>query len=167
MIEPAPSDDVRGSTPVMSTKDLLLEVYHDVKLMRPALETLILADLPRRVLALEVGTAVTNTTSSTSDRRYQERFEAQTQAVAAALAAQEKAVAAALLALDKQSGWQDAATAKQLEGNAVWRDTYGNKAMFTSGRAQATADGWKYLLGAGSILIGLLGVVLAAAKLVA
>jgi hypothetical protein len=46
-------DEVRGSAPVMSTKDLLLEVYRDMKFVRPALEGLLAAGLVARVEELE------------------------------------------------------------------------------------------------------------------
>lgn len=47
-------DDFRGSAPVMSSKELLLEVYHDMKIIRPAVEALMQADLVRRVGSLEL-----------------------------------------------------------------------------------------------------------------
>jgi hypothetical protein len=46
-------DLVRGSAPVMTTKDLLLEVYHDMKFVRPAVEGLLAAGLVGRVDLLE------------------------------------------------------------------------------------------------------------------
>lgn len=55
---PTPGDDVRGSAPVMSSKDLLLELYHDMKVVRPAVEALVSANLPARVTALEVDHAI-------------------------------------------------------------------------------------------------------------
>jgi len=45
--------DLRGSAPVMSARDLLLEVYHDMKFVRPALENLLSAGLVARVEAIE------------------------------------------------------------------------------------------------------------------
>ena len=48
------SADVRGSAPVMSTKDLLLELYHDMKFVRPAVETLLAAGVVARIERLEV-----------------------------------------------------------------------------------------------------------------
>lgn len=46
-------EELRGSAPVMSARDLLLEVYHDMKFVRPALEGLLAAGLVARVEALE------------------------------------------------------------------------------------------------------------------
>ena len=46
-------DDVRGSSPVMTTKDLLLEVYHDMKIVRPIVESYVKENFPVRVLNLE------------------------------------------------------------------------------------------------------------------
>ena len=48
------SEDVRGSAPVMSTKDLLLELYHDMKFVRPAVESLLAAGVVARIERLEV-----------------------------------------------------------------------------------------------------------------
>lgn len=47
-------DELRGSAPVMSAKDLLLEVYKDMKFVRPALEGLLAAGLIARVEGLEL-----------------------------------------------------------------------------------------------------------------
>lgn len=46
-------DELRGSAPAMTTKDLLLEVYHDMKFVRPAVEALQGECLPARVDVLE------------------------------------------------------------------------------------------------------------------
>ena len=46
-------EDVRGSAPAMTTKDLLLEVYHDMKFVRPAVETLMAAGVVQRIEAIE------------------------------------------------------------------------------------------------------------------
>ena len=46
-------DEVRGSMPVMTTKDLLLEVYHDMKFVRPAVEGLLAAGVIGRIESLE------------------------------------------------------------------------------------------------------------------
>lgn len=54
----ANTDDPRGSAPALSTRDLLLEVYHDMKVLRPAVEILVAANLPARVQALELDHAV-------------------------------------------------------------------------------------------------------------
>lgn len=48
-----PTDDLRGSAPAMSTKDLLLEVYKDMKFVRPAVEGLLAAGVVARIEALE------------------------------------------------------------------------------------------------------------------
>lgn len=54
MSEVDPSyDDVRGSSPVMTTKDLLLEVYRDMKFVRPAVEGLLAAGVVARIEAVE------------------------------------------------------------------------------------------------------------------
>jgi hypothetical protein len=47
------SDELRGSTPIMSTKDILLEVYNDMKFVRPAIEGLLAAQVIRRIEVLE------------------------------------------------------------------------------------------------------------------
>lgn len=46
-------DELRGSAPVMSTKDLLIEVYRDMKFVRPAVEGLLAAGVVARIEALE------------------------------------------------------------------------------------------------------------------
>lgn len=53
MSEQVTTDDLRGSSPAMSTKDLLLEVYRDMKFVRPAVEALQEAKLPERINAVE------------------------------------------------------------------------------------------------------------------
>jgi hypothetical protein len=52
------SDDLRGSAPVMSARDLLLELYHDMKVVRPIAEELKRANLIDRVQALETDHAI-------------------------------------------------------------------------------------------------------------
>lgn len=47
------TEDVRGSSPVMSAKDLLLEVYRDMKMVRPAVEALQAAAVVARIETLE------------------------------------------------------------------------------------------------------------------
>ena len=54
----AGTEDPRGSAPALSTRDLLLELYHDMKVVRPAVEMLVSANLPARVQALELDHAV-------------------------------------------------------------------------------------------------------------
>ena len=46
-------EELRGSAPAMTTKDLLLEVWRDMKFVRPAVEGLIAAGLIQRVEAIE------------------------------------------------------------------------------------------------------------------
>lgn len=46
-------DELRGSAPVMSTKDILIEVYRDMKFVRPAVEGLLAAGVVARIEALE------------------------------------------------------------------------------------------------------------------
>lgn len=60
------ADDVRGSSPAMSAKDLLLELYHDMKVVRPAVEALQAEGLPTRVRLIE-------TRHTAEDARTQER----------------------------------------------------------------------------------------------
>lgn len=54
----AGTEDPRGSAPALSTRDLLLELYHDMKVVRPSVEMLVAANLPSRVQALELDHAV-------------------------------------------------------------------------------------------------------------
>jgi hypothetical protein len=51
--EPMPTDELRGSAPMMSAKDLLLEVYRDMKFVRPAVENLLAAGVVARIDVLE------------------------------------------------------------------------------------------------------------------
>lgn len=162
--EPA---DVRGSAPVFNTKELLREIHDDVKILRPQVASLVEADLPRRVRALETGLAKVQEQSIAEKQldeerelRYQQRYEAQTLGLSTALAAQEKAVAAALAALDKQG---------QLEGAFVDRrlartEPYGDTLSRMAGSSVAIQQGWKYVLAVGSILVGLAGLLLAMAR---
>lgn len=46
-------DELRGSTPVMTAKDLLLELWNDMKVVRPIAENLEQADIITRVERLE------------------------------------------------------------------------------------------------------------------
>lgn len=46
-------DDIRGSSPILSTKELVLDIWRDVKEMKPAVTTLVAANLPSRVEAIE------------------------------------------------------------------------------------------------------------------
>jgi hypothetical protein len=59
---------VRGSAPAMSTKDLLLEVYQDMKIIRPIVEHYVGENLPTRVRGLEQDRIVREAVSV--DRRH-------------------------------------------------------------------------------------------------
>jgi hypothetical protein len=48
-----PMSELRGSTPVMTAKELLLELWADMKIVRPIAEELRDADILTRVQALE------------------------------------------------------------------------------------------------------------------
>ena len=126
------------------------------------------------------------------DLRYQQRWEAQNKAVETAMIAAEKAVNAALQSAERAVGKADIATEKRFESvnefraqladqssTLLSRQEYlaGHKALdekITSikelqsagtGASQAISNGWKYALAAGTLLLGLAGVILAAAKL--
>lgn len=58
--------EVRGSAPAMSTKELLLDLYHDMKFVRPAVEAIQAEALPTRVRRIE-------TRHTAEDARAQER----------------------------------------------------------------------------------------------
>lgn len=45
--------ELRGSAPVLTTKDIVLELYHDMKVVRPAVERLEAAGIITRVELLE------------------------------------------------------------------------------------------------------------------
>lgn len=47
------TEEVRGSAPVMTTKDLILELYADMKVVRPAVEALQSESLPSRIRIIE------------------------------------------------------------------------------------------------------------------
>src|ERR1035437_3990075 len=167
MIDIDVTGDVRGSAPVFNTKELLREIYDDVKILRPQVLSLVEADLPRRVRALEAAVAhlaeqehSEKAIDQERELRYQQRYEAQTAGIATALAAQEKAVSAALTALDKQS---------KIEGSFVDRrldktEPYGELLSRMSGSSVAIQNGWKYVLAVGTIIIGIAGLVLALAQ---
>ena len=126
------------------------------------------------------------------DLRYAERAEAQDKAVAVALVAAEKAVQAALLSAERAVGKAEIATEKRFESvnefrgqlsdqasNLLSRTEYlaGHKALEEkigllresqssgTGASQAVANGWKYVLAAGTLLLGIAGVILAAARM--
>ena len=136
--------------------------------------------------------AATSRLDAERDLRYAERAEAQDKAVAVALVAAEKAVQAALLSAERAVGKAEVATEKRFESMNEFRGTLadqasnlmsrteylaGHKALEEkigslkeqqsagSGASAAVANGWKYVLAAGTLLLGLAGVVLAAAKL--
>jgi len=47
------SEDLRGSTPVLTAKDVLLELREDVRSMRTSVDVLVSQDLSNRVTAIE------------------------------------------------------------------------------------------------------------------
>jgi hypothetical protein len=49
----ADPDELRGSEPIMSSKAILLELWADMKVVRPAVERLQEEQLPKRILAIE------------------------------------------------------------------------------------------------------------------
>lgn len=53
MSEDALVDELRGSEPIMTSKSILLSLYHDMNIVRPAVERLMEAQLDTRVDALE------------------------------------------------------------------------------------------------------------------
>lgn len=157
------TSDVRGSAPVFNTKELLREIYDDVKILRPQVASLVEADLPRRVRALETHVArlieqelSEKALDSERELRYQQRYEAQTAGIATAMVAQEKAVAAALAALDKQSTVEGEFLDRRLTKTEPFGDTLSRMA----GGSVAVQQGWKYVLAVGTILIGLAGLLM-------
>ena len=73
------------------------------------------------------------------DRRYQQRYEAQQEGVAAALAAQEKAVNAALIAADRAVIKAELAAEKRFEAVNEFRATLADQAATLMPRAEAEA----------------------------
>lgn len=61
-------DDIRGQSSAMSTKDLLLELYHDMKFVRPAVEGLLAAGLATRIEVLERDRLVLSTAKTERNR---------------------------------------------------------------------------------------------------
>lgn len=53
MSEVSTSEDLRGSTPMLSARDVLLEVRSDVREMRTSVEVLLSQNLGDRVTAIE------------------------------------------------------------------------------------------------------------------
>ena len=157
-------NDVRGSAPVFNTKELLREIYDDVKILRPQVTSLVEADLPKRMLTLEIHVArlmekegSQKELDAERELRYQQRYEAQTAGIATAMVAQEKAVAAALAALDKQSTVEG----EFLDRRLTKTEPYGDTLSRMAGSSVAVQQGWKYVLSVGSILIGIAGIILA------
>lgn len=159
--------DIRGSAPVFNTKELLREIYLDMKVLRPQVTSLVEADLPRRVSKLEaaIGRLAEKEISEKAldterELRYQQRYEAQTAGIATAMVAQEKAVAAALAALDKQSTLEGSFTDRRLSKAEPLGDAINRMA----GGSIAVQQGWKYVLAVGTIIIGIAGLLLGVAK---
>ena len=118
------------------------------------------------------------------DLRYQQRFDAQGQALAAALLAAEKAVQTALIAAEKAVSKAEVATEKRFESVNEFRQTLSDQtAGFPSrvelealaarvtdlaarmdrseGRSTGVAAGWGYLCGAVLLVGAVIGMVLA------
>jgi hypothetical protein len=55
---PANADDFNPSAPMMSAKAVLLELYHDMKIVRPIAEELQRADVVARLAAIETDHAI-------------------------------------------------------------------------------------------------------------
>jgi hypothetical protein len=53
--------DLRGSAPMLTAKDLLKDLWDDMKFVRPAVETLLKADLLARIESLERDRLVVST----------------------------------------------------------------------------------------------------------
>lgn len=47
------TDDLRGSAPAMTSKDLLLDIYYDMKVVRPQVQMLVDQRLDARITILE------------------------------------------------------------------------------------------------------------------
>jgi hypothetical protein len=159
--------DIRGSAPVFNTKELLQEIYHDVKILGPQVKSLVDADLPRRVADLEVGLAhvvereaAARALDAERELRYQQRYESQTQGIGTAMVAQEKAVAAALAALDKQSSVEGMFMDRRLSRT----EPLGEELSRMAGGSAAVQNGWKYVIAVGTILMGIAGLFIAFAK---
>lgn len=73
------------------------------------------------------------------DLRYQQRFDAQTKAIDAALLAAEKAIGAALIAAEKAVTKAEVATEKRFEGVNEFRQTLSDQAGQFVGRAEFQA----------------------------
>lgn len=128
------------------------------------------------------------------DIRYHERADAQDKAVAVALVAAERAVAAALLSAEKAVVKAEIATEKRFESvnefrgqladqatSLLSRNEYltGHRALEEkitgvkeqqsagTGASQAISNGWKYILAAGTLIIGLMGAIFVAINLLA
>ena len=159
--------DIRGSSPVFNTKELLRMIYDDVKILRPQVSSLVEANLPQRVGVLETTMArlvekdlSEKALDTERELRYQQRYEAQSTGIATAMVAQEKAVAAALAALDKQTTVEGGFLDKRLAKTEPYVDMLNSM----SGSTAAVQNGWKYLLGVGAILLSLAGFALALTK---
>lgn len=73
------------------------------------------------------------------DLRYQQRFQAQNEAVSAAMAAAEKAIAAALIAAEKAVGKAEVATEKRFDAVNEFRQSLNDIAALQVGRAEYQA----------------------------
>jgi hypothetical protein len=139
-------------------------IFDDMQIIRPQVCTLVEANLTHRVGVLETSVArllekelSEKALDNERELRYQQRYEAQTAGIATAMVAQEKAVAAALAALDKQSTVEGAFLDRRLTKT----EPYGEALGRIAGGDLAVQNGWKYLLAAGSLALGIAGILLA------
>lgn len=138
--------DLRGSAPVFTAKDLLREIYDDMKILRPQVASLVEADLPRRVRSLEAQVATLSERELAEKQLDVERELRYQQGSTAA----KEAVAAALAALDKQSTIEGGFLNQRLTKTEPLSDTLSRMA----GGSMAVQQGWKYVLAVGSLLTG-------------
>lgn len=150
------SVDIRGSAPVFTTKELLQEIYHDMKILRPQVTSLVEANLPQRVREIESQVAILVERELAEKELDKERELRYQQGTTNA----KEAVAAALAALDKQSTLEGGFLDRRLTKTEPLSDTLARM----SGGSQAVQQGWKYLLSVGSILVGLGLLVIALTK---
>jgi hypothetical protein len=145
--------DIRGSAPVFNTKELLREIYDDMKILRPQVTSLVDANLPARVLALEV-TSARLVEKDLAEKQLDVERELRYQQGSTAA---KEAVAAALAALDKQSTLEGTFLDRRLNKTEPLGDTLAR----LSGGSAAVQQGWKYVLAVGTLVIGFAALLIA------